>query len=1067
MSLFYDLVPIKRFGRDKVDWWIGEIAAASVDDPNIKEGYRYKVRIIGDHTREEPTIEDLPWAVVMMPVTAPIIPGNTGGVSPLLEIGVWVTGIYLDEHRQRPLILGSIGGLAGATKVLNQRRPDTLPFTTAISDEVDPWLDGAPIPENPLGGFGVTESTPELRDARLGDYYNHSVGVLPQSIKDLGFGKSIPPIERVVAFDDPDSPYFDEWCQETANKCGPKDIKSSINQILKDLFGEMNDNSGNVEEDDNIILKTAEVVDKVQDTRRKVIKRINKATGELNDLRETVRRYIVKIGYIIEYFIAKVKGFIKETVANFIETLIKKIIKPSGTGNILTPITVFFNKILAKVDCAMEDLGERLAKWLTDLLFSFVEQIYKSTFCQVDKVVEGILSQIYNLADIVSNEVLGTIETIGDIIVNPGNIVKVISQKILKLLGITCSSPKTKCEKGSTICVNGARDKGDEEDSLDSIIDAIDNLLPNTGTDYQKYVCDDAKTGSNVRDTVVDVVGGVPRQIERNIIVYNMPREQSIQESKEVTIRITRGRYTDVASSINFKTIEISAEEGVDYDPIDGTITFAAGETTKEVVIDTFYNVVNTDSKQFALIISLESPENSDTIFSAFRNDSAVITITKHPITNDPNNPAEFKVDPNKTREILQNDEIIAIAEDDEEEKNNPEQPFDPTLLPPDEVENPDDADEIIPDIPPRTVRYVTDDGTYLIREEPVIIPPARTEILPDPAPKPDLFVDVPITLSTDIQETKVEIDINNRDEEQIPTFNITTTKSIYAPGEIIVFEITTANVKSGQAFNYSLIGSEIESSDIVNGVLSNTFQIIDNKSSVVVGLEEKEETVEKTLTFNIDGVGVNHSVLIKDSNNYKDFLSKTVVEEDDENTIRDFTVNPTTIITDEEGSIIDIPIDDPGEIRYAEAPYVFVTGNGYGATAELQLGPEGLPQYIRINSGGIGYKIQTQDTRNKVCVLEELFVIKPGLNYQSEPEIYINGDKSIARAIIDDGLVIGAEIVDKRLRFDRLPEVKVIGGGGYGARLFPSLSCVDIPTYQRLTSVGGEIRKGVYIDCV
>ena len=60
-------------------WWIGQVADDSTWRENIKDvvydtpddvpawGYRYKVRIIGNHDQEEASItaEELPWAQVM------------------------------------------------------------------------------------------------------------------------------------------------------------------------------------------------------------------------------------------------------------------------------------------------------------------------------------------------------------------------------------------------------------------------------------------------------------------------------------------------------------------------------------------------------------------------------------------------------------------------------------------------------------------------------------------------------------------------------------------------------------------------------------------------------------------------------------------------------------------------------------------------------------------------------------------------------------------------------------------------------------------------------------------
>ena len=45
----------------------------------------------------------------------------------------------------------------------------------------------------------------------------------------------------------------------------------------------------------------------------------------------------------------------------------------------------------------MEDLGERLAEWLTNVLMSYINQIYRAAICHIDEFVNGIISKIYEL----------------------------------------------------------------------------------------------------------------------------------------------------------------------------------------------------------------------------------------------------------------------------------------------------------------------------------------------------------------------------------------------------------------------------------------------------------------------------------------------------------------------------------------------------------------------------------------------------------------------------------------------------------------------------------------------
>ena len=104
-------------------WWIGQVAddstwRSNINPENFKDkkdipgwGYRYKIRIIGLHDKEEESIpsDQLPWAQVMYPVTAG---GGQGGSmqTPNLRQGMFVFGFFLDgQDQQSPVIMGVLG----------------------------------------------------------------------------------------------------------------------------------------------------------------------------------------------------------------------------------------------------------------------------------------------------------------------------------------------------------------------------------------------------------------------------------------------------------------------------------------------------------------------------------------------------------------------------------------------------------------------------------------------------------------------------------------------------------------------------------------------------------------------------------------------------------------------------------------------------------------------------------------------------------------------------------------------------------------------------------------------
>ena len=90
--------------------------------------------------------------------------------------------------------------------------------------------------------------------------------------------------------------------------------------------------------------------------------------------------------------------------------------------------------------------------------------------------------------------------------------------------------------------------------------------------------------------------------------------------------------------------------------------------------------------------------------------------------------------------------------------------------------------------------------------------------------------------------------------------------------------------------------------------------------------------------------------------------------------------------------------------------------------------------------------------------------MLSPGREYTSEPTVYINGDPNVADAVIEGGKVISVRIKNRSIVFDRYPQVKILGGGGYGARFIPSFACLD--PEARVTVGSAKIGTGKYIDC-
>ena len=619
----------------------------------------------------------------------------------------------------------------------------------------------------------------------------------------------------------------------------------------------------------------------------------------------------------------------------------------------------------------MADLGDRLMAWLTNLLMSYINQIYRAAICQVDELVNGILSKIIQLMNELLNSILGPLQDILGAIAAPLNMIGNAINYILNLLGISCDGPETDCADDK-ICTTGEKGDEDDEDFLDKLLSSLDNLFGDTPSDFTQYVCDEAYTGAPLAVTTVGFTGGVPLPgtgTSAAKIVYTID-DIEVTEGEAAVFTVTRSGSIDIASSVQFKILTGQGTATVEKDflNVDGILGFSPNETTKTIEVQTLVDFTSDNNETFFIRIKNNSPEGSIPI--KFKKDIGKCTILEKDIKEpyDPYNP-------------------------------NPIDPFDP-----------------IPDIPD-----VADD----------------------------------------------EEDTGDGDTvDVIPTFSVVANRSSVPEGEFVIYTVTTTNVEGGSILYYTLSGVGITNDDIVGNRLTGEFIIDSNTAKITVGIAD-DSTVEdvETLTFSINGTNASVDVLIT----VPDATVEDGGEGDTTETFfEDFKlpkVNTGDIITDENGGIIEIPVDNPGG-AWAEAPYVFIGGNGTGATGVGLLDGDGFLTEIRIHSSGFGYKKNLAKDRNVRCIIDSFTILKTGSGYTSPPDLYINGQLGIAEAIldVDNGFVIGARILNRQITFEEFPSINIVGGGGYGARMIPSLACLDT---DALTTIGAtKIGTGRYVDC-
>jgi hypothetical protein len=585
------LMPTQRIGYDGFPWWVGQVEGTASDEENNKGGYRYKVRIVGDHPSSKEILDtkDLPWATVMMPVNVPFMPGNIGGGHPQLIPGCWVTGFYIDNDRQKPIILGSIGVVPGATSTINDIEPNTTKaFITGVRSgnyQPNPTTDGEE------GKDGTAKTGGGLSDGTTRGDGEQRV--------DAGTKKN-----EVIK--------DEEWCQTVGEKCKDVDLKTQMTTIIGQFLYDVQRSNGNIG-----------------------TYYTSKVTGRVNSSIGNARTYVNKAISVVTEFLAKIKGYITSKIQDAVDKLVKAVLRQDENGNALTPITEWFNNLLKDLGCQMADLGERLIAWLTNLLMSYINQIYRAAICQVDELVNGIISKIQQLMNELLNSILGPLQDILGAIAEPLNMIGNAINYILRLLGISCSGPDQTCAKYKQICTSGEKkEKEDDEGFLDGLLSSIDNLFGDTPSDYTQYVCDEAYTGNPLTITTVGFAGGVPLPPEdvtkKPKIVYTI-NDLTVTEGDTATFTITRTGSIDISSSVQAKTIKNqgSATAETDYLPVDAIVGFSPGETEKTIEVQTLVDNIKESQETFFVRLTTNSPVNKSEVKTEYIKNIGKCTIVE------------------------------------------------------------------------------------------------------------------------------------------------------------------------------------------------------------------------------------------------------------------------------------------------------------------------------------------------------------------------------------------------------------------------------------------------------
>ena len=375
------LIKTNFLGKDGFIWWIGQVVRQSSWIDNLPStptkttkqqkgfDFRYKVRIMGYHTAVpgELTDDQLPWASVMLPVTA----GTSGGArqTPQLRQGNFVYGFFLDgEDAQQPIIMGVIG--------YNQ-------YTAVMKNVPD-------TPFSPFSGYTVEDTVP--RDA-LGTTQEEAEAV-PDNIKpnESTNNKEVmeSPTSLVGRKDGASNEQYKNESKPriipTISKCEPAPVVG-IQREMKNMLAEV-----------QRIQKTA------NDWETKVSTKVDDIEKEIAKVKDNA--------------IKAISGDVKRITAEIQKNALKKVNDAlSESYNEVFPTEL--PELKVKVEIANDELAclfKNIMKNLTGMVSGVLDQIMDrfvtSPPCATENFIGSLLGKVSGLIDSAISSVMAPIKSL-------------------------------------------------------------------------------------------------------------------------------------------------------------------------------------------------------------------------------------------------------------------------------------------------------------------------------------------------------------------------------------------------------------------------------------------------------------------------------------------------------------------------------------------------------------------------------------------------------------------------------------------------------------------------------
>lgn len=367
-------------GRDKFNWWVGQIEK-SVD--TSKNSNRVKVRIVGYHSdRKSITPEDLPWAQILYPPTNSQMSGQ--GTKVMLLPGQWCIGFFLDgDEQQIPIISGLLGGTVNTD---DNGQVDPGSFTTPENI----WKKPDYVEPNNVGKSPVTPSADKTKDqphttikAKVPDPTGKSPDDFPATRK-----------PEVVA--------NDNYCSNAQQDLSQKE---SYEVPIGDGV------CATKAQEDHMGVRIAEFMEKLKTHVSTGEQWVNKKTGAVLDMTATVQTYATALSEMMKNPLSALIRYMVRKVAETYEQAYPAVANPNPFS--LEGIKKTFDEALNVIKCIMEsgllDTLFDLFKGILDDLVSKAENSISGTIAAADCAISGIMSNVFGKVLDAVQTVLGVV----------------------------------------------------------------------------------------------------------------------------------------------------------------------------------------------------------------------------------------------------------------------------------------------------------------------------------------------------------------------------------------------------------------------------------------------------------------------------------------------------------------------------------------------------------------------------------------------------------------------------------------------------------------------------------